>query len=112
MISIHALRVEGDLHELEDLFFGLWISIHALRVEGDECFAYRLVLLLKFLSTPSGWRATAIDQRHRIIKCFISIHALRVEGDALRVKRNIVKVRFLSTPSGWRATIAVCLLTA
>ena len=56
-ISIHALRVEGDtrtaadnhvimyfyprppgggrLHELEDLFFGLWISIHALRVEGD-----------------------------------------------------------------------------
>ena len=35
---------------------------------------------LKFLSTPSGWRATdvAIDDRH----CArISIHALRVEGD-------------------------------
>ena len=57
-ISIHALRVEGDV--LLDYVYILThvISIHALRVEGD-----------------------AIDQRHRIIKCFISIHALRVEGD-------------------------------
>ena len=48
----------GRLHELEDLFFGLWISIHALRVEGDS----------------SALSIRAEDLR-------ISIHALRVEGD-------------------------------
>ena len=34
MISIHALRVEGDLYQLHD-HAGREISIHALRVEGD-----------------------------------------------------------------------------
>ena len=57
-ISIHALRVEGD-------FFGslphLWllISIHALRVEGDNRQPVGSIGSLKFLSTPSGWRATS-----------------------------------------------------
>ena len=33
-ISIHALRVEGDLFEQREILV-LRISIHALRVEGD-----------------------------------------------------------------------------
>ena len=35
------------------------ISIHALRVEGDKHNDARVGLPFKFLSTPSGWRATA-----------------------------------------------------
>ena len=79
MISIHALREEGDQHpdRLEQLpvyFYprpprggrrrlgaasrlNISISIHALREEGDQCHPYR---------------------RHSIP---ISIHALREEGD-------------------------------
>ena len=58
VISIHALRVEGD-----DGYFDRWgykcnISIHALRVEGDQDTS---------VSVSGNWR--------------ISIHALRVEGD-------------------------------
>ena len=131
LISIHALRVEGDR---EVLLFGVRsalhfyprppgggrqqkaritipteaISIHALRVEGDSSpltFVLassnfyprppgggRLRLVLKcraasrFLSTPSGWRATSINcSGHHLAG--ISIHALRVEGDGLRLLR-------------------------
>ena len=58
-ISIHALRVEGDPHNMYAIACTHFISIHALRVEGDCAaedvdFAYG-----GFLSTPSGWRATA-----------------------------------------------------
>ena len=57
-ISIHALRVEGD-----EFLFGhgrvVLISIHALRVEGDESSIPSCGRMSKFLSTPSGWRATA-----------------------------------------------------
>ena len=66
MISIHALRVEGDklaafLNKMVE------ISIHALRVEGDSSIA------AKILSTV------------------ISIHALRVEGDVVNslVQTNV-----------------------
>ena len=114
IISIHALRVEGDLHELEDLFFGLWISIHALRVEGDRLRYYRrfppanfyprppgggrrLGLLQgmtahRFLSTPSGWRATYGDSIP-IDGLAISIHALRVEGDRLSQTAICIRTR-------------------
>ena len=36
----------------------------------------------QFLSTPSGWRATAIS-RSPSYPLLISIHALRVEGDSM-----------------------------
>ena len=66
-ISIHALRVEGDRYpEQYDARFE--ISIHALRVEGDG----HIVLVdgfgKLFLSTPSGWRATA--KTDKIFVCF------------------------------------------
>ena len=80
---------------------------------------------MAFLSTPSGWRATAEPQTQKVV-LKISIHALRVEGDskgrithenkvisihALRVEGDSAgrfsrreRFLFLSTPSGWRAT--------
>ena len=36
--------------------------------------------MFKFLSTPSGWRATLFSD-YIILSVCISIHALRVEGD-------------------------------
>ena len=82
------------------------ISIHALRVEGDIRSLSAMKNTQRFLSTPSGWRATGlwgsvtINQQisihalrvegdpwiqKRIYGIFISIHALRVEGDSLLV---------------------------
>ena len=37
-ISIHALRVEGDVSHLIGYNGAITISIHALRVEGDRLF--------------------------------------------------------------------------
>ena len=77
-ISIHALRVEGDITVLEETAEEA-ISIHALRVEGDAI-SKGFILLSGFLSTPSGWRATCTAELLSAI------------------------FKFLSTPSGWRAT--------
>ena len=44
------------------------ISIHALRVEGDFSAVWVLQSPLLFLSTPSGWRATA--KTDKIFVCF------------------------------------------
>ena len=79
------------------------ISIHALRVEGDFSPSFGISKAPRFLSTPSGWRATS---RSKVLRtaCRISIHALRVEGDQKRQRRPRQLTRFLSTPSGWRAT--------
>ena len=56
------------------------ISIHALREEGDLYERRLRDVLVSFLSTPSARRATkaaqALRQAHTI-----SIHALREEGD-------------------------------
>ena len=57
-ISIHALRVEGDMYAAYLYRRRREISIHALRVEGDH-----------------GKREGNEGKRT------ISIHALRVEGD-------------------------------
>ena len=56
------------------------ISIHALRVEGDRSRSKVSRTACRFLSTPSGWRATK-KQTYTPDKIKISIHALRVEGD-------------------------------
>ena len=58
------------------------ISIHALRVEGDANATRVITLSPKFLSTPSGWRATLIAE---LWTAYLKA--------------------FLSTPSGWRATV-------
>ena len=56
-ISIHALRVEGDIPKANKAN-GNGISIHALWVEGDDKREPAGNDRDKFLSTPSGWRAT------------------------------------------------------
>ena len=80
LISIHALREEGDL---------------GLRYEGDNAkvflstpsarrateFAAATEAAIPFLSTPSARRATLFSNRP--VKAYsISIHALREEGDS------------------------------
>ena len=81
MISIHALREEGDL---------------GLRYEGDNAKV--------FLSTPSARRATLVYGRQRRGK-LISIHALREEGDHFVQRGGYLIYEFLSTPSARRATL-------
>ena len=102
-ISIHALRVEGDICRIYDNGVTFWISIHALRVEGDQ-------VNPPAWDTDSGISIHALrvegDAIPYILRhCVaISIHALRVEGDDAAYREHLCKLRFLSTPSGWRAT--------
>ena len=78
-ISIHALREEGDRQAFQVQKY-YEISIHALREEGDVQTTQTQRLVYTFLSTPSARRATC-----RLVptlrNIFISIHALREEGD-------------------------------
>ena len=67
-MSIHALRVEGDVIEAINAGLAQEISIHALRVEGDPLGVCRDCTFSRFLSTPSGWRATA--KTDKVFVCF------------------------------------------
>ena len=79
------------------------ISIHALRVEGDLPLPAPSAFSPVFLSTPSGWRATC-----RIsISCSAADGFLSTPSGwraTLFEQREVLVLRFLSTPSGWRAT--------
>ena len=108
VISIHALRVEGDRSRTSVRRARQSISIHALRVEGDCGGGGLNTLPCRFLSTPSGWRATRSScRRARESMSFLSTpsgwRATRNGGDAY-----FSDMTFLSTPSGWRATLPVC----
>ena len=128
VISIHALREEGDA-AVNDLLQRHNISIHALREEGDP-FRHRservkedfyprpprggrhqttltAEMYRKFLSTPSARRATRA-RPSRENRPEISIHALREEGDPFSAVRFWLQKVFLSTPSARRATLAAC----
>ena len=79
------------------------ISIHALREEGDDGAWGGFYYWKRFLSTPSARRATvALFQGLRVIE--ISIHALREEGDVVDLLAGHALRQFLSTPSARRAT--------
>ena len=82
LISIHALREEGDSGTVANYSKTKAISIHALREEGDLAGLEVTSFERQFLSTPSARRATlcALDQ---LADQRISIHALREEGDAM-----------------------------
>ena len=125
VISIHALREEGDLtSRLSDL--EQQISIHALREEGDPRASasscrkssnfyprpprggrpHSSTVRLSggaFLSTPSARRATNAALCHRQSH-LISIPALREEGDTCSAVLVILLRLFLSPPSARRAT--------
>ena len=56
------------------------ISIHSLRMEGDLASLKSVPILSIFQSTPSAWRET-IRRGIYIFHAGISIHSLRMEGD-------------------------------
>lgn len=66
--STRALRVEGDIKGFRKKVIVYQISIHAFRMEGDVLMFCRLVSSILFLSTPSGWRATA--KTDKVFVCF------------------------------------------
>ena len=146
-ISIHALRVEGDPHNMYAIACTHFISIHALRVEGDHPSAksiskkfyfyprppgggrpfqlstglpqkhfyprppgggrrapfFALCSICRFLSTPSGWRATRthkITEHHTV---FLSTPS-GWRATPIICTPLLALILFLSTPSGWRAT--------
>ena len=81
---------EGDL-----------ISIHALRVEGDTQKQLRDVERLLFLSTPSGWRATSARDWRRKKKAGNFYPRPPGGGRPLVISDQIAgPPGFLSTPSG------------
>ena len=79
-ISIHALREEGDFTDVVKQRVDFLISIHALREEGDASGMTTPTSRDLFLSTPSARRATCAEQ-FVCCRSYISIHALREEGD-------------------------------
>ena len=93
LISIHSLRMEGDLYpygysDASD------ISIHSLRMEGDIYNFDNVFCVELFQSTPSAWRETwcyrKVDKgRHGRV---ISIHSLRMEGDRQRQRLYLLHV--------------------
>ena len=125
MISIHALREEGDATRAEprkrkDDFYPR--PPRGGRRQSLKFFAVRQ----RFLSTPSARRATEHLQSN-LEDSYISIHALREEGDQLKKTKkedetyfyprpprggrlytrspsNVATI-FLSTPSARRATL-------
>ena len=81
LISIHALRVEGDQEVIKALSLLLAISIHALRVEGDGCLPGQSRSSRDFYPRPPGGGRRVGYRPDYARGYFISIHALRVEGD-------------------------------
>ena len=102
-ISIHALRVEGDVALPEITSAGIYFYPRPPG-GGRRITPCRASPCRRFLSTPSGWRATGWSRAFGRAAIQISIHALRVEGDAFKQLFCIKSKIFLSTPSGWRAT--------
>lgn len=80
IISIRALRVEGDCSALPVKRYRRSISIHALRVEGDPALFRLPISFPNFYPRPPGG------------------------GRRPRTRAAVYKDLFLSTPSGWRAT--------
>ena len=81
VISIHALREEGDFLIVGDVNIQFPISIHALREEGDLA---RWVLICGCSKISIHALREEGDERlcsQCRTACSISIHALREEGD-------------------------------
>ena len=78
-ISIHSLRMEGDIYHDGIYVPGQLISIHSLRMEGDDRhFRVRLSCDISIHSLRMEGDLCTM----RIAFCFlISIHSLRMEGD-------------------------------
>ena len=103
LISIHALREEGDASKSKVMFVDNPISIHALREEGDcldDVFNYVRDISIHALREEGDFYITEDVS----LKSGISIHALREEGDDMIYQFTTTYAKFLSTPSARRAT--------
>ena len=80
------------------------ISIHSLRMEGDIQLLCNVYCFNIFQSTPSAWRETMdIIQYRNLLKYF---NPLPPHGGRLcNSLQNIRRILFQSTPSAWRETI-------
>ncbi len=129
MISIHALRVEGDLHNIVQVRLFLRISIHALRVEGDRCRHRQPALCPDFYPRPPGGGRLVLPHLPQLVhgdfyprppgggrqrapghlRLFARHFYPRPPGGGRPEVFGPVlgNALFLSTPSGWRATPAV-----
>ena len=103
-ISIHALRVEGDLVQSDNL--NASIDFYPRPPGGGRRkFAGFAKVLSRFLSTPSGWRATLYGYSRESAEAFLSTPSgWRATMTYISLKHKFST--FLSTPSGWRATQA------
>ena len=89
LISIHALREEGD--SLVRLYCSIRSDFYPRPPRGGRRLRGRIEELRKqFLSTPSARRATRRRQRGHT-HAEISIHALREEGDVLSQGRFLAE---------------------
>ena len=89
------------------------ISIHALREEGDRCRSTLSSYACIFLSTPSARRATK-ERRILSVQTEISIHALREEGDsrAARLRaRNPISIHALREEGDATGSPSLLLIT-
>ena len=103
IISIHALREEGDAVGAHAAFHK-GISIHALREEGDG--RARIVPLWagEFLSTPSARRATRAVEGSFAVSIYFYPRPPRGGRRGITGTSTALS-EFLSTPSARRATI-------
>ena len=101
-ISIHSLRVEGDLRFfVQALCNPAFQSTPSVWRETVPLSFFDSILV--FQSTPSVWRETCWN--HCLIDVLkISIHSLRVEGDSGQFNAVPPDGLFQSTPSVWRET--------
>ena len=126
VISIHALRKEGDRKRLclvlilldfyprppqggrlptgHSLLVLLIISIHALRKEGDLPTGHSLLVLLIISIHALRKEGDLVVLHEGGQQFYISIHALRKEGDVTATRSRPALHTFLSTPSARRAT--------
>ena len=102
VISIHALREEGDPQAPALQCAAVSISIHALREEGDQAAAPEAIQPEEFLSTPSARRATVIRMIADVFTLFLSTPSAR-RATVIRMIADVFTL-FLSTPSARRAT--------
>ena len=95
--------MEGDRGNATAGQAGSPISIHALRVEGDGIYQAYTRKATRFLSTPSGWRATV--PRGDCAAHVPDFYPRPPGGGRLdKPYSRFDGTLFLSTPSGWRAT--------
>ena len=103
MISIHALRVEGDKLFLRRHSRGAHFYPRPPGGGRPHHISYRVSNAFNFYPRPPGGGRLRFVCNVDFFST-ISIHALRVEGDTPSLVSIKIFKGFLSTPSGWRAT--------